>query len=49
MKWKNNFGKDLRKERLSWGMSRAKLAKKSHVDKETIEEIEKGLITIKEN
>lgn len=42
MKWKKNFGKMLKKERLSWGMSRRRLQKLSHVDRETIEEIENG-------
>ena len=45
IKWKKNFGKKLRKERLSWGMSRSKLSKRSHVDKFIIEEIEKGRLT----
>ena len=45
MKWVKNFGKELKRERLSWGMSRTKLAKLSHVDRETIEEIEQGIIT----
>ena len=45
MKWKKNFGKEIKDERLSWGMSRGKLAKLSHLDKETIADIENGIIT----
>lgn len=44
MKWIENLGKMLKKERLSWGMSRNRLQKLSHVDKETIEDIENGKI-----
>lgn len=44
MEWIKNFGKKLKGERLSWGMSRGRLARLSHVDKETIEDIEKGKI-----
>lgn len=32
----------LKKERKAWGMSRRRLARLSHTDKETIEEIEYG-------
>ena len=42
MKWKKGFGKSLKEERLSWGMSRIKLAKLSNTDVETIEDIEDG-------
>lgn len=42
MIWIDNFGKMLKKERLSWGMSRRCLQRLSHVDKETIEDIENG-------
>ena len=45
MKWKKNFGKEIKAERLSWGMSRRKLAKLSHLDRETIADIENGIIT----
>ena len=45
MKWKKNLGKGMRAERLSWGMSRNRLAKLSHVDKEFIEDLENGIIT----
>ena len=44
MKWIENLGRMIKKERLSWGMSRTKLAKRSHVDRETIEDIECGKI-----
>lgn len=43
-KWINNIGKELKKERLSWAMSRTKLAKLSYVDRDTIIEIEQGII-----
>lgn len=42
LKWIKNFGKKLKSERLSWGMSRGKLARLSHLDRESIEEIENG-------
>lgn len=42
MIWIDNFGKMLKKERLSWGMSRRRLQRLSHVDRETIEDIENG-------
>ena len=42
MIWKNNLGKLIKEERLSWGMSRHKLSKLSHVDIETIVNIEHG-------
>ncbi len=45
MKWKKNFGKELKYERLSWGMSRGKLERLSHVDRETIADIENGINT----
>lgn len=44
MKWRKNIGKILKQDRKAWGMSRRRLAKLSRVDKETIEEIEKGII-----
>ena len=44
MKWKKDLGKRLKNERKSWGMSRRRLAKLSHVDIEVIEEIENGII-----
>lgn len=44
MKWIKNVGKMIKKERLSWGMSLNRLSKLSKVDKETIEDIEKGKI-----
>lgn len=44
MKWKENFGKELKRERLSWGMSRGRLAKLAHTDRETIANIENGKI-----
>ena len=43
MKWKKNFGKWLKLERLTWGMSRRRLSKLSHVDIETIADIENGI------
>ncbi len=42
MKWIKNFGKMLKKERKSWGMSKRRLERLSHVDRETIEDIENG-------
>lgn len=42
MIWIDSFGKMLKKERLSWGMSRRRLQRLSHVDRETIEDIENG-------
>lgn len=44
MEWIENFGKMLKRERLSWGMSRGKLQRLSHVDRETIADIENGRI-----
>lgn len=44
MKWIKNLGRMLKKERMSWGMSRNRLQKLSHVDKETIIDIENGNI-----
>lgn len=44
MIWIDNLGKQIKKERLSWGMSRTKLARRSHVDRETIVDIECGKI-----
>lgn len=42
MKWIKNFGKKLKNERKSWGMSKRRLERLSHVDRETIEDIENG-------
>ena len=39
MIWKKNFGKEIKRERMSWGMSRTKLSRLSHVDRETIIDI----------
>ena len=44
MEWIENFGRMLKRERLSWGMSRGKLQRLSHVDRETIADIENGRI-----
>ena len=44
MEWIENFGRMLKRERLSWGMSRGKLQRLSHVDIETIADIENGRI-----
>ena len=44
MKWKKDFGKEIKNERLSWGMSRGRLSKLSHLDRETISDIENGII-----
>lgn len=44
MIWVKNFGKMIKEERLSWGMSRGRLQKLSHVDRETIADIENGKI-----
>lgn len=44
MIWVKNFGKMIKEERLSWGMSRGRLQKLSHVDRETITDIENGKI-----
>lgn len=44
MIWKKNIGKILKYERKSWGMSKRRLARLSHVDVETIEEIESGIV-----
>ena len=44
MIWIEDFGKMIKKERLSWGMSRRRLEKLSHVDVETIINIETGKI-----
>lgn len=44
MLWIDNIGKEIKSERMSWGMSRTKLSRLSHVDRETIEEIETGKI-----
>ena len=38
--FRKNTGKTIKKERKDWGMSVSRLAKLSHTDKETIEEIE---------
>ena len=43
IEWIDNLGKSLRKERKSWGMSLRRLARLSHIDKESIEEIERGI------
>lgn len=43
IEWIDNLGKNLRRERKSWGMSLRRLARLSHIDKESIEEIEKGI------
>lgn len=40
----DNLNKIIRYERKSWGMSQNRLAKLSHTDKETIQNIESGLI-----
>lgn len=42
MNWIKNFGKKLKNERKSWGMSKRRLERLSHVDRETIENIENG-------
>ena len=39
----DEFGKVIRYERKSWGMSKRRLARLSYTDKETIEDIESGL------
>ena len=44
MIWKKNFGKEIKRERMSCGMSRTKLSRLSHVDRETIIDIENGRI-----
>lgn len=44
MIWIEDFGKMLKKERLSWAMSRGRLQRLSHVDRETIADIENGKI-----
>lgn len=44
MEWIENFGKLIKEERLSWGMSRGRLQRLSHVDRETIIDIENGKI-----
>ena len=44
MIWVKNFGKMIKEERLSWGMSRGRLQKLSHVDRETIADIEKNIV-----
>ena len=44
MEWVKNVGRKIKSERYSWGMSRRRLARLSHVDVETIEEIEQGKI-----
>lgn len=44
MEWIENFGRMLKRERLSWGMSRGKLQRLSRVDRETIADIENGKI-----
>lgn len=44
MRWKDNLGRKLKNERLSWGMSRGRLQRLSHVDRETIAAIENGKI-----
>lgn len=38
----DGFGKIIRIERKSWGMSKRRLARLSYTDKETIEDIESG-------
>lgn len=45
MIWRKNIGKLLKYERKSWGMSKKRLARLSHVDIDTIDEIETGFIT----
>ena len=40
----DNMNKIIRCERKSWGMSQNRLARLSHTDKETIQNIESGLI-----
>ena len=47
MIWGKNFGKMIKEERLSWGMSRGRLQKLSHVDRETIADIENGKTYLK--
>ena len=42
MKWKKYLGSRLKSERKSWGMSRKRLARLSHVDEYDIEDIECG-------
>ena len=44
MEWIKNFGRMIKCERLSWGMSRGRLQRLSHVDRETIADIENGKI-----
>ena len=43
IEWIDNLGKNLRRERKSWGMSLRRLDRLSHIDKESIEEIERGI------
>lgn len=38
-----NFGEEIKKERLNWGMSVKRLSKLSHVDEEDIKDIESGV------
>ena len=40
----DNAGKQIRRERKAWGMSRRRLAKLTGTDKETIEYIENGYV-----
>ena len=42
----DDAGKRLKYERRSWGMSRRKLAKLAFTDPETIEDIEKGYVSM---
>lgn len=42
MNWIKKFGKKLKNERKSWGMSKRRLERLSYVDRETIEDIENG-------
>lgn len=41
--WVKDVGKQMKYERKSWGMSRRRLERLSHVDRYTIEEIENGI------
>ena len=44
MNWIDNLGEEIKKERKSWGMSKKRLARNSHVSIFTIEDIENGII-----
>lgn len=45
MIWRNDLGRLLKYERRSWGMSKKRLARLAHVDVETVEDIENGIVT----